>query len=104
MNIFLLGVDLVNISALKSNMSYDELLEKRILMVLGMADTSINLPGEQESNDATGYFRLIKKSNIVFDKLFKCIGLSSCNVFDDMGNFRSLSCFDDTIYLYNGIN
>lgn len=44
-----------NILALKSNMSYDDLLEKRILSVLGMVNTSITLSEEQKSNVAVGH-------------------------------------------------
>jgi serine-type D-Ala-D-Ala carboxypeptidase/endopeptidase len=45
-----------NILTLKSNMSsYDELVAKRILNVLGMNSTSINLSDEQKSRLATGH-------------------------------------------------
>lgn len=45
-----------NILILKSNMSsYDELLEKRILNVLGMNSTAINLSDEQKSRLASGH-------------------------------------------------
>ena len=44
-----------NILALKSNLSYDDLLEKRILSVLGMVNTSITLTEEQKSNMAVGH-------------------------------------------------
>jgi len=35
--------------------SYDELLEKRILNVLGMNNTGVNLSDEQKSRLATGH-------------------------------------------------
>lgn len=44
-----------NILSIKSNMSYDDLLEKRILSVLGMVNTSITLTDEQKSNLAVGH-------------------------------------------------
>jgi serine-type D-Ala-D-Ala carboxypeptidase/endopeptidase len=45
-----------NILTLKSNMSsYEELVAKRILDVLGMSSTSINLSDEQKSRLATGH-------------------------------------------------
>ncbi|VFJ14802.1 conserved protein of unknown function [Candidatus Nitrosocosmicus franklandus] len=44
-----------NILAIKSNMSYDDLLEKRIYSVLGMVNTSITLTDEQKSNLAVGH-------------------------------------------------
>ena len=44
-----------NILALKSNLSYNDLLEKRILSVLGMVNTSITLTEEQKSNLAVGH-------------------------------------------------
>ena len=44
-----------NILAIKSNTSYDDLLEKRILSVLGMVNTSITLTDEQKSNFAVGH-------------------------------------------------
>jgi D-alanyl-D-alanine-carboxypeptidase/D-alanyl-D-alanine-endopeptidase len=45
-----------DILTLKSNMSsYEELVAKRILNVLGMNNTSVNLSGEQKSRLATGH-------------------------------------------------
>ena len=45
-----------NILTLKSNMSsYNELVTKRILNVLGMNSTSINLSDEQKSRLAMGH-------------------------------------------------
>jgi CubicO group peptidase (beta-lactamase class C family) len=51
------GVSLLgNILTLKSNMSsYDELVTKKILNVLGMNSTSLNLSDEQKSRLATGH-------------------------------------------------
>ena len=51
------GVALLgNILTSKSNMSsYNELVAKRILSVLGMNSTSINLSDEQKSRLATGH-------------------------------------------------
>jgi CubicO group peptidase (beta-lactamase class C family) len=44
-----------NILALKSNMSYDDLLEKKVLSMLGMVNTSITLTEEQKSDLAVGH-------------------------------------------------
>jgi CubicO group peptidase (beta-lactamase class C family) len=50
------GISLLgHILALKSDMSYDRLLEKRILKVLGMNNTSIVLPDVQKSRLAIGH-------------------------------------------------
>lgn len=44
-----------NILAIKSNMSYNDLLEKRILSVLGMVNSSIALTEDQKSDIAVGH-------------------------------------------------